>query len=297
MEPLTLIIVIISILFICILIGLIGYYMGFFTKSSATSSTTPSTTSSTTPSTTSSTTSSTTPSDPNLCTVCISNYILDKTINKCINKKEILNEEQRNKCLSNKKINTIIVNNKCEIAPNNDGTCLYNIPLEIKDISITTDYLELDNNVCRPKPKIQNKICNNDNHILDIDGKCNYTPVCKFGTFENGKCIDNPINNKCSFNTYNSATGKCDLPPKKNPNGTGCISDIGFINIDSNSYTYDGDNCIINPFANSPSCTFFRDNKFDQVNPSTNTCQYDGNCPTVYIPDTILNLIKQIGNN
>lgn len=81
-------------------------------------------------------------------------------------------------------------------------------------VNFITDYLELNSKICSPKPKNVEKSCV-DPLVLDKNEKYNYKPSCMLGTFENEKCVDNPVNGKCSFNTFNPATGKCDLPPKK----------------------------------------------------------------------------------
>ena len=251
-----------------------------------------------------------TPNTPNtdskLCSpVCTSGYIYNKDNNICVNKNVLSNDDARAECVSNRQFNMSVIDNKCEILPNSDGTCMYTIPLEGSTTTYTTNSLELKNNICRPKSKILNKFCNPKTDILDVNGKCNYPPTCMLGTFQDGKCVDIPINGKCSFHTFNQATGKCDLPPKKKTSGM-CTADGVDIYIDDNSlplmlqqgntnfnlYTFDGDNCIINPIVYTPYCNYYRDDKMDQINPNTNTCQYDGFCPSLYIPDEISEAIK-----
>ena len=143
--------------------------------------------------------------------------------------------------------------------------------------------------------------CYSQESVLDSNGKCNYTPSCILGTFKNGMCVDIPENNKCKFHTFNPSTGKCDLPPKKDPKSSGCINDSGYIFGDTNAlplllqqknsdfklYTYEGENCIINPIAYTPYCHVYRDGKMDQVNPTTNTCQWDATCIDRYEPTFI----------
>jgi hypothetical protein len=58
-------------------------------------------------------------------------------------------------------------------------------------------------------------------------------------------------------------------------------------------YTYDGDNCIIDPIAYTPYCNVLRDDKMDEINSTTNTCQYDGFCEKTYMPTSILDGWKQ----
>ena len=48
-------------------------------------------------------------------------------------------------------------------------------------------------------------------------------------------------------------------------------------------YTYDGDNCIIDPIAYTPSCNILPDGKMDEFNPITNTCQTVPICKEKYV--------------